>query len=314
MSEPIPPYLSVVIPTFHRNDSLAASLDALAPGKQTLGAEHYEVIVGDAGMHSTAEPMMHERFPWTQRVAAPGASPGVNRNTAARQARGEWLIFIDDDCRIPPDLLAAYQTHAHSGEWDVLEGRITCHEKVNSPFRRWVENETGGLFFTPNIAYRRSEFVRLGGFDEDLDVSEDMEMGRRAKAAGLRIRFCADAAVDHPSQSVNWHALVRWPFRRRWFILFRYKIGEGTPLDTSTIVALARVTIGELIYMLRITWHLFSQHSPSAWKFEWFKVAWTWLWSPAVVPCLWFWELRYRRLIRDGKIKLRSTPTSLATP
>lgn len=307
MTSDVPP-LSVVIPTFQRNDTLAVLLESLAPGAQTLPTNEYEVIVSDAGVNSTAETMLRERFSWAHRIAAPGAPPGANRNTGARQAHGEWLVFIDDDCRIGPEFLAGYLDRARRGDCEVIEGRITCREKVNSPFRRQPERLRAGLFFTGTLAVRRDVFFSVGPFDEDLHVAEDMEFGHRLTAAGARAVFCAEASADHPSQPATWRHLLAMVFDRRWFALYRCKTGTGTPLEAPALVAIARTIAGEVLYMARITWHLVSQHSPATWRFEWFKAAWAWLWSPLVVPYVCWWELRYRRLIRTGEIELRPAP------
>ena len=88
------PRFSVVIPTCRRNDALAACLDCLADGAQTLPARGYEVIVADdAPDGQNARAMVAERFPWAHWVAGPGKGPAANRNRGAAEARGAWLAF-----------------------------------------------------------------------------------------------------------------------------------------------------------------------------------------------------------------------------
>lgn len=303
------PLLSVVIPTYHRNDSLAQILKALTPGMQTLSADQYEVIVSDAGTHSTAENLICKEFPWAKWVAAPGCNPGLNRNAGAAQARGVWLVFLDDDCRIGAEFLQGYYAKAASGAFDVLEGKLTCLEKTNTGFRRQPENLNGGLLFTASIAIRREVFFRIGPFDADLRMAEDMELAYRLKVSGQRIGFCPEAIADHPSQKLSLRFMLKWQFQRHWYLLYRYKIGVAAPLDQSDISTLISLLQQEITYVLRTVFHLFTRHDPAAWRHNWFgNAAWVFLLSPLVIPCSLFWGLRYRLLIRSGKIKIRPLP------
>src|SRR5688500_16589114 len=89
---------SVVIPTYHRNDLLARCLRQLVPGRQTLDASRYEVIVTDDGRDTTAEAMIRDQFSFVRWVRGPQRGPAANRNNGVKHARGEWVVFTDDDC------------------------------------------------------------------------------------------------------------------------------------------------------------------------------------------------------------------------
>src|SRR5882762_3404290 len=95
MSEPL---ISVVIPTYHRNDLLARCLERLAPGRQTIDASRYEVTVTDDSKTSTAEAMVREQFPFATWIKGPQRGPASNRNYGARAGKGTWIAFLDDDC------------------------------------------------------------------------------------------------------------------------------------------------------------------------------------------------------------------------
>jgi len=90
--------ISVIIPTCHRNEDLSLCLDALRPDNQKSLFNPYEVIVNDDGSKSTAEELIRAKYAWARWVAGPRRGPAANRNAGARNARGAWVLFLDDDC------------------------------------------------------------------------------------------------------------------------------------------------------------------------------------------------------------------------
>ena len=220
-----PMQFSVIIPTCHRNDLLAKCLDRLAPGQQAgaqidwesrnvgtdiaksghgilvgespdLAYFSYEVIVSDDGTRSTAERMVREKYPWAHWVAGPRRGPAANRNNGARNAVGEWLAFIDDDCI--PDSGWLYNLHKciGTGPWKVVEGMTTIPDRHDSPFLHAVENVTGGNYWSCNLAVERDVYNSLGGFSRRVShrlfarmhlcfiPNADIRCGRIAKEFG----------------------------------------------------------------------------------------------------------------------------------
>ncbi len=199
MSQPL--LFSVIVPTRHRNDSLAACLERLAPGAQSLPADQYEVIVTDDGSQSTAGPMLREKFPWARWVAGPRQGPAANRNCGARLARGQWLAFTDDDCLPEPGWLEAYAAaiQAHRGE-PVLEGSVHAGRPRRSLGEISPTKDSGSKMWSCNFAIPRSLFQSLGGFDERFPHAdlEDVELSVRIRKAGHALVFVPAASVCHP--------------------------------------------------------------------------------------------------------------------
>jgi len=237
--------ISVVIPTRHRNELLAKCLDRLAPGRQTLDASNYEVIVTDDGVETTAERMIRERYPWARWFPARRLGPGANRNSGATHARGEWLAFTDDDCVPEPGWLAAFVAAAPDS--DLLEGQTTCREGIHSPLLEAPLNLNGGNLWSCNMMVRRDAFERLAGFDEDFLLlgCEDLDFATRAKRAKLRIRFTPDAQVDHPPRMrpLGWQAGLRWQGR----VMVWYKEGNLTPVWTWLPLHLLKLRISQIL-------------------------------------------------------------------
>ena len=291
MTTTAPGMFSVVVPTYHRNATLAECLTRLAPGTQTLAGPAYEVIVTDDGSTATAQAMVAERFPWARWAAGPRRGPAANRNHGASLARGDWLAFTDDDCLPTPGWLAAFADAA--GDADVLEGRTTCAAGVSSILDEAPINLTGGNLWSCNLAIRVTAFHGTGGFDERFPHAavEDMEFAGRVARGGRAVRFVPAAVVDHPPRPRR----LGVPAGRVW---------EGRVLlarfDPRTLPGALPVHVAKL----RARQVLTAGPSVEAARFAWSSVV-EWV----VVTASWRrWVARYA-----GATPIRPTPPS-ATP
>lgn len=294
--------ISVVIPTYHRNDLLAQCLNCLAPGAQSLNPSLYEVLVTDDGQHTTAREMLERSYPWAQWVKGPRRGPAANRNNGARYATGKWIAFVDDDCLPDAEWLKAIASMVEHNPVDVVEGRTIIPDKVDNPFREGVENHLGGNYWSCNLAVRREVFFEVGAFDEDfLEAGgEDMEFAHRIVDRGLQGHFVPEALVLHPTRIMSFRKLLWRTFMIRWFLLYLHKTGQAAPLTSSPLTALMRVTIRQCMDLLRTTYHLVSRPEPTLWRSRLFFEVWKWLTLPVVLPYLLIWELRFRaQLVRQ---------------
>ena len=203
---------SVIIPTCDRTDFLRLCLDRFAPGCQpdaslqtAVGATGrgttYEVIVTDDGAGEQAAALIAEHYPWAKWTRGPRRGPASNRNHGASLARGEWLVFVDDDCLPDLELVSAYaRARVGNPSAHVFEGRTY----VDRPRRTLAEfsplNEAGGFLWSCNFAIEKSLFEALGGFDARFPYAcmEDVDFRERLIARGERFSFLKEAAVCHP--------------------------------------------------------------------------------------------------------------------
>ncbi len=293
------PLLSVVIATCHRPAVLCRTLESLTPDRQQVSPDVFEVIVADDSHDDATRTVVGERFPQARYVKGPERGPASNRNRGAALARGEWVAFIDDDCQPADGWARALGQQAGDAALDVIEGRIVVPDKYDSPFRRYVENLTGGNFWSGNLAVRRTVFTRLGGFDEDfLEAGgEDMEFGERIRRSGVRATFCPDATVIHPSHVVSWRYVLWRMFLIKWHLLFLLKTGQCVPPDAPAWKALVLLLVSRTTMLLRTTWHALRQPSGHR-RSAAFDVVSSWVMLPIVVPYLAYWDLRFRRQLR----------------
>jgi GT2 family glycosyltransferase len=287
--------ISVVIPTFQRPERLARCLECIEA--QTLPRAAFEVIVTDDGPYEWAQGMLEGDFPWVGWTHGPRRGPAANRNHGASHARGDWIVFVDDDCEPSIGWLAAI---AAQNDVDVIEGKTVCPSERDTPFQERVENLRGGNYWSCNLAVRRAVFERLGGFDEDFRDAggEDMEFAWRIAGNKLRTRFLTAALVTHPARPVTWKQLWWRTWLIRWMSLYWIKTGQSVPLHANYFQVIARLVEREIAGLLRTSAHYFLRFDRRLWRTKLFHQFWRWLTFPLVLPYLMFWEIRFRNMLR----------------
>ena len=179
------PTVSVIIPVFNRAHLLGRTLDSVV----AQSFEDFEVLVVDDGsdddpaavVESYQDPRLHyKRQPENKGVAAA-------RNRGLREAKGEFIAFLDDDDEWFPDKLALQVDLLQHSSPDV--GLVyTGVETVSDAGKitRQVPSARGDLYPEllvrnvfhgggSNIMIRRNVIARVGYFDESLPAIEDYD-------------------------------------------------------------------------------------------------------------------------------------------
>jgi GT2 family glycosyltransferase len=191
------PSVFIIIPTRGRPEPLRQCLRQLFP----YVSAHPEctIVVSDDGDAAGTEAALAAEFPGVRVVQGPRRGPAANRNCGAAHSSGDLLIFLDDDCRPEPNLVAEYQQAAAANSGGaVFEGRISAEGNATGFGDVAPVNETGGHLWSCNFAVRRSLFQSVGGFDErfPFPAVEDMDFYFRV-AAESPVQFVPGARVFH---------------------------------------------------------------------------------------------------------------------
>ncbi len=193
---------SIIIPTCNRPELLALCLERLKPGAQTIEPSMYEVIVTDDSRNEETEKMVLEKYPWVQHFKGPQKGPAANRNNGAKRAKGEWLVFTDDDCLPDANWLTAYSDAIEQHpDCRAFEGAILPDdwELLKKDMAECPVNDQGGCFWSANIMVEKALFEEIGGFDEQFKIAamEDKDIAERLLAKTVQ-KFVPDALVHHP--------------------------------------------------------------------------------------------------------------------
>lgn len=201
-----PVALSVVVPTRDRTTRLLLTLTAL--GQQTLPPDRYEVILvndaadatDDARATGTAEAVAQVLAAVPAHVPlrtakTGGRGPARARNKGADLARGEVLLFLDDDTLATPGLLAAHLRAHEAGGPLVVHGSVT---------------DLSAFALTPDPAELRPALVGARG--RSIDAAALADLAEHARLLGPRRSFIertARAVLDAPGRErLHWLACI----------------------------------------------------------------------------------------------------------
>jgi glycosyltransferase involved in cell wall biosynthesis len=208
--------MSVIVPTHNRPDKLQRTLAGLAEQRGVDPAE-YEVIVVDDASVPPATVQASADEPDAQVIRMEGGGPSVARNRGAGAARGELLVFVDDDMLVVPEFLASHwQAHV---EWPghLLVGFNRLPQAVMANpfgrFRQCLEDEhmpelpgpvnARNFGTAANMALERELFERLSGFDPELSTGEDQDLALRHTEGGGEIVFVPAAKAVHDDDALG---------------------------------------------------------------------------------------------------------------
>jgi GT2 family glycosyltransferase len=260
MSSPDPLPISICILAGHGPGPLDDCLRSLQAQEQ---APPFELIVGVNDRPEETE-MILRRFPGARLVLKRRGHPGAARNALIHVARGELLLFLDDDVTVAPDLLRRLadlaarhpqasvfggpnDTPRRSSRFQVVQGAVLSSLVGAGPVsRRYGARHPGPAderwFTLCNLAVRRAAMLP---FADELVCAEENALLAELHARGEQMRYDPDLRVFH-ARRATWRGFARQ--------MFKYGHGRGQLLvrDRSTFRAAYLAPSALLVYLLAL--------------------------------------------------------------
>lgn len=208
---------SIIIPVYNRPDEVRELLDSLV--KQTY--KEFEVLIVEDGSSKKCE---EELTPFYDKLNLryfnkPNEGPGPTRNFGAKHASGNYYIFFDSDCLIPPRYMQEGKEYLDDIWLDAYGGPDAAHESF-TPIQKAISYSmtsfftTGGIrggdkkvdVFHPrsfNMGFSKEVFEKTGGYAK-LRFGEDLDLSMRIVEAGFKTGLIREAFVYHKRRTDFW--------------------------------------------------------------------------------------------------------------
>lgn len=208
MKEPGEILFSIIVPVYNRREEVADLLRSL----EAQTDRGFEIILVEDG--STQPALPDGKGPEGLRLKyyrKKNEGRSIARNYGIAGADGDYFIFVDSDCILPPDYIRELRRSLSENPVDCFGGPDAAHESftdtqkaINYSMTAFLT--TGGIRggkrsmekFTPrtfNMGFSREVFGKVGGFREMF--SEDIDMSTRIRNAGFSISLFPDVYVYH---------------------------------------------------------------------------------------------------------------------
>ncbi|MDE3001187.1 MAG: glycosyltransferase [Gemmatimonadota bacterium] len=207
--------LTVIIPAFNEEAYLAATLDSIRAAAERLATGSNAcvetIVVDNNSVDGTAD---IARASGAKVVFEPVQGISRARNTGARHAAGDVLVFIDSDVFVPRDLL---QTIHHAmGDPQCIGGGVDIDYRpqrlgVRLYLGAWrLFGRVTGIVQGAAQFCRRSIFEQTGGYDESVWMGEDVDfywtLNRLARSTGRKVSL-----VREPRVQPSCRRFDKWP-------------------------------------------------------------------------------------------------------
>jgi len=201
---------SVVIPVYNRPDEVDELLRSLCD--QTV--DNFEVVIVEDGSSVSCKTVV-EKYSLRLSISyfyKENTGPGTTRNYGAERSKGDYIVFFDSDCIIPPNYFQCVTTFLTRNKVDAFGGPDKAHASF-TPTQKAINYSmtsfftTGGIrggnekmdkFFPRsfNMGFSREVFNTTGGFST-MRFGEDIDMSIRILSNGFKTALIKEAFVYH---------------------------------------------------------------------------------------------------------------------
>jgi len=197
---------SIVIPTYNRSELLPRAINSVL--KQTF--HDYElIIVDDCSTDNTQDILKTFQHPKLS-VIRQATNQGVSaaRNTGIQQAKGEYICFLDDDDAFLPDFLETTLKYLPNIDFVWCGKRIIkgAQQTEKIPHIGHSLKFVRSLSLNSGVTIKKSCFDKIGLFDTQLKMAEDLDVFLRLLSQGFKYTVIPSVHIEvfiHPGVSLS---------------------------------------------------------------------------------------------------------------
>ena len=261
------PYFSIIVPVYNRPDEVKELVESLS--LQTL--KDFELLIIEDGSTITcAEVLETFKNDFTIRYYfKKNSGRSYTRNYGMKRAEGEYLVFFDSDCIIPPDYFRIVKSQLEKKYTDCYGGPDRADESFSVlqkaiSFSMTSFFTTGGIRgskkglekFTPrtfNMGFSKEAFQKVGDFKDMF--GEDIDLSLRIRDAGFKTQLIPEAFVYH-KRRISFYSFYRQVYV---FGMARIDLFLLHPTSLKLVHLLpALFTLGSIMLIFLSLWNIWA--------------------------------------------------------
>ncbi|WP_204104711.1 MULTISPECIES: glycosyltransferase family 2 protein [Spirulina sp. CCY15215] len=233
------PSISAIICTYNRDTYVGAAIDSILA--QDL--PEFEVILIDNCSTDRTKAIAAERLsdPRFKYFYESQLGLSAARNRGLKEAKGDILVYLDDDAVASPGWLRAiYDAYKNNEKLAIAGGKTTLIWPPNTPRPNWLSRDASGVLglydlgdaplsitrpdrspIGANYSIRRDILEAIGGFNvnlgrvgKNLVSNEELFMTEQALKQGWMVMYLPDAAAGH--NVIPERITPNWFLKRSW--------------------------------------------------------------------------------------------------
>jgi glycosyltransferase involved in cell wall biosynthesis len=199
------PLVSVITPTCNSENTVQQCLESI----RRQAYDKIEVLVVD---HQSTDKTVQIARQLKTKVLFVSRERSVAKNLGARRAEGDFLLFVDSDMVLDPMTVKECVTICTQKNLDAVV--IPLSDIANGFLATCRKLDRASYYVDPKSSsmpmprfFRKSAFLAVNGFDENLVCGEDFDLARRIEKSGYRIGV-ASASIGHLEEQLSMKRIV----------------------------------------------------------------------------------------------------------
>ena len=218
---------SIIVPVYNRPDEIEELLESLVEQND----KDFELVVVEDGSTVKCDNVIecYKGKLNIQYFYKKNEKPSIARNYGIARAKGNYFLFVDSDCILPPNYIKSVREELTCNYCDAFGGPDSAHQSfsaaqkaINYAMTSFIT--TGGIRgggekidkFYPrsfNLGFSKAVYDKLGGFPViTMHPGEDMVLAIEIIKNGFNTRLIKEAYVFHKRRT-NFKQFFRQVFR-----------------------------------------------------------------------------------------------------
>ena len=231
------PLVSCIIPVFNGEAYLAQAIESILA--QTY--QSFEIIVADDGSTDRTAAIAAGYGSPVRRIYQPNAGPAASRNLGLREARGEFVAFLDqDDVWHPGKLTRQLSRFEARPELDFCVAHLALFwmpelhaNEIRFQGHRLSRPVPG--YITGTMLARRAIFERVGGFNPALRYGDAADWFLRAAEKNAVQELLPDVLLQHRVHQKNLATTERAESQNEFIHIFKSSLDRRRTTSGSSV-------------------------------------------------------------------------------